>query len=80
MTADVKKYREYTKWLQSLPQAEEVGTYRTPGTVCDEPIFKIGGKKYILGDTGDETEASVIASLPQGNLLKARVFEPFKGK
>lgn len=78
MNADVKKYRRYTKWLAGLPAASEVGEYRSPGSVCDEPVFTIEGRKghFLLGATGSETEHSVIASLPQGNLLKARVFEP----
>jgi hypothetical protein len=77
MDPNIKRYRAYTKWLESLPQAEEVGTHCASGTIYDEPIFLIGARKYLLGVTGEETEASVIATLPQGNLLKARVFEPF---
>jgi hypothetical protein len=75
---NVRKYRAYTKWLQSLPEATEVGTHVANEGRWQEPLFTIDGHKgqFLLGSTGDETPNSVIASLSQGNLLKARVFEP----
>jgi len=75
---NVKIYQEYTRWLGSLPQAHEVGTYREKWSMCIESLFKIEGREglFVIGCTGDETKHSIIASLAQGNLLKARVFEP----
>jgi hypothetical protein len=79
MKENVLKYRQYTEWLGSLPLADVVDNYRSPGTVCDQAVFVINGKKFLQGITGDENEESVIAVIRQGNLLKARVFQPFKG-
>lgn len=59
MDPNVKKYRAYTRWLESLPKASQVGERREPGSLCVEPVFKIegyGARLFTLGCTGAETE------------------------
>lgn len=81
MDPNIAVYKEYTKWLNTLPGAIETGECTRVGSGCIELIFTITGYDevlFILGSTNFETDQSVIASLPQGALLKARVFEPTK--